>query len=70
MVGIFIDGDPASFLKWEKRDPFEKEIEYFIGCVSAQKPVEMIRPLDALTALKVSLAAKKSAETLKPIRIR
>ncbi|KPJ88659.1 MAG: hypothetical protein AMS17_04595 [Spirochaetes bacterium DG_61] len=70
VVGIFIDAESASFPKWEKRDPFEKEIEYFIGCVSAQKPVETIRPLDALTALKVSLAAKKSAETLKPIKIR
>ena len=67
VIGIFVEDHEADFPKWEKRDPFEIEIEYFINCIKQDKSVDIITPFDAYQALQVSLAAKKSAEMLKPV---
>ena len=68
-VGIFIEGKEASFPEWERRDPFEIEIEYFVKCILNNKPIEIVKPIDAVRALQVSIAAKESAKILKPIKI-
>lgn len=68
--GIFIEKEKALFPDWEKRDPFEIEIEYFIDCILNQKSIEIVQPIDAFRALQVSLAAKESAQKMKPIRIK
>ena len=69
-VGIFLEGKKALFPEWEKRDPFEVEIEYFVNCIINNETVEVVKPIDAFRALQVSLAAKESAEKMKPIKIK
>lgn len=69
-LGIFMKGEKATFPKWEKRDPFEIEIEYFVNCVKNNEPIEVVKPIDSYRALQVSLAAKESAENLKPVKIK
>jgi UDP-N-acetylglucosamine 3-dehydrogenase len=68
-IGIFIEGNKTEYPEWIKKDPFEIEIEYFINCIKDNKPIEVVQPIDALRALQVSLAAKESAQTLKPVEI-
>jgi len=69
VIGVFIEGEPAEYPEWKKRDNYEIEIEYFLDCAANDKPVEIVRPIDGYRAIQVSLAAKKSAETLKPVPI-
>jgi UDP-N-acetylglucosamine 3-dehydrogenase len=70
VVGIFVEGREAEYPQWEKRDAFEREVEYFLECVRADKAPEIVRPIDALRALQVSLAARQSAESRRPVEIR
>jgi predicted dehydrogenase len=69
-VGIFIEGKQAEYLTWEKKDPFEAEIEYFVECIENDKNIDAVKAEDAILALKVSLAAKESAEKLIPVKIK
>ena len=68
-IGIYIEGEEADLPAWQKRDPFEREMEYFLQCVVSGNRPSAVTPLDAYRALQVSLAAKQSAETLSPVRI-
>ena len=68
-VGIYVEGQEADFPTWQRRDPFEKETEYFLQCVLSGSRPSAVTPRDAFLALQVSLAAKQSAETLAPVRI-
>jgi predicted dehydrogenase len=70
VVGIYLEGEEPQFPSWQKRDAFEREVEYFLECVRSNKAPEIVRPSDALRALQVSLAAKQSAETRRPVEIR
>jgi UDP-N-acetylglucosamine 3-dehydrogenase len=70
VVGIYRDGAEAEFPAWEKRDPFEREVEYFLDCVRSGRSPEIVRPIDALRALQVSVAAIHSAESSRPVEIR
>jgi predicted dehydrogenase len=68
-VGIYVQGEEADLPTWQRRDPFEKEMEYFLQCVLSGSKPSVVTPVDAYRALQVSLAAKESAETLGPVRI-
>jgi UDP-N-acetylglucosamine 3-dehydrogenase len=68
-VGIYVEGEEAQFPLWQKRDAFEREVEYFLGCVRSDKPPEIVKPMDALRALQVSLAARESAQNNRPVKI-
>jgi Predicted dehydrogenases and related proteins len=68
-IGLFLEGQPAYFHEWKRRDPYEIEIEYFLNCIKENKSPEIVRPIDGFRALQVSVAAKQSAETLLPVKI-
>lgn len=68
-IGIYIEGEEADLPAWQRRDPFEREMEYFLQCVISGNKPSVVTPLDAYRALQVSLAARQSAETLSPVRI-
>jgi UDP-N-acetylglucosamine 3-dehydrogenase len=68
-IGIYIEGEEADLPAWPKRDPFEREMEYFLQCVVSGNRPSVVTPLDAYRALQVSLAARQSAETLSPVHI-
>jgi predicted dehydrogenase len=69
VVGIYVQGEEAQFPSWQKRDAFEREVEYFIKCVHSDTAPEIVRPVDALRALQVSIAAKQSAENNRPVAL-
>ncbi len=46
----------------EQSDPYENEVAYFVECVRSGARAERATPGDALTALRVALAARASAE--------
>lgn len=66
-IGLFLEGEPAYYHEWIRRDPYEIEIEYFLKRIKENKAVETVKPIDGYRALQVSVAAKQSAETLKPV---
>ena len=68
-IGIYVQGKEADLPAWQRRDQFEKEMEYFLQCVLSGAAPSVVTPSDAYRALQVSLAAKQSAETLAPVRI-
>lgn len=69
VVGIYVENEEAQFPSWQKRDAFEREVEYFLECARAGKAPKVVRPIDALRALQVSLAAKQSAETRRAVEV-
>ncbi len=69
VIGIFVEGRKAEYPQWVKRDNYEIEIEYFLDCIKKNVPVDKIKAIDGYRAIQVSLAAKESAETLKPVVI-
>lgn len=56
------EGDPEP-ITLEPSDAFYNEAAYFLDCVRHGIPADRSRPIDALAALDVALAAQKSAET-------
>ena len=68
-VVVYLEGQSAKYPEIQKKDPYEIEIGCFIECLRNDKPIEIIKPIDVKRALKVSLAAKQSAETGKTIRL-
>lgn len=69
VIGLFVEDEPAYYHEWTKRDAYEIEIEYFLNCIKNGGMVETVKAIDGYRALQVSLAAKKSAETLQPVHI-
>jgi len=69
VIGIFLDGQPALYPEWKKRDNYEIEIEYFLGCIKDNIPAKKVMAIDGYRALQVSLAAKKSAEIKQAVSI-
>jgi len=68
-VAVYLEGQSAKYPEIRKKDPYEIEIGYFIECLKNDKPIEVVKPMDTRRALEVSLAAKRSAETGKTIRL-
>jgi len=68
-VAVYLEGQSAKYPEIQKKDAYEIEIGYFIECLKNDKPIEVVKPMDARRALEVSLAAKQSAETGKAIRL-
>jgi UDP-N-acetylglucosamine 3-dehydrogenase len=68
-VRIYVEGEEAQHPSWQRRDPFEREMEYFLARVQDNRLPSLVTPRDAYRALQVSLAAKRSAETLAPVEI-
>jgi len=56
------DGDPE-LLTVDQTDAYANEVRYFIECIQAGIVAERATPRDARIALRVGLAAKRSAET-------
>jgi len=55
------EGDPET-LTVEQSDPYENEVAYFIDCVRSGARADRATPEDALSALRIALAARDSAE--------
>jgi len=53
-----------------KGDGYIGELRYFVDCVAAGKKPTVVTPVDALNALKVSLAEARSVRTGRLVRIR
>ncbi|NPV53595.1 MAG: Gfo/Idh/MocA family oxidoreductase [Firmicutes bacterium] len=56
-------GEKVRYPEVPSRDAYLAEIEYFIKCIETNTPPSMVTPQDAVTALKVALAARTSVET-------
>ena len=69
VVGVYVDGEEAVFPVWEKQDPFALEVRCFLDCARDGRAPAVLKPVDAVRALEVSLAAKQSAESMKPVKI-
>ncbi len=61
-------GDPED-IQVEQSDPYENEIAYFADCVRNGTPAHRATPADALTAMRLSLAALESADQGQPATI-
>lgn len=68
-VAVYLEGQSAKYPEIREKDPYEIEIGYFIECLKNDKPIEVVKPIDARRALEVCLAAKQSAEAGKTIRL-
>jgi UDP-N-acetylglucosamine 3-dehydrogenase len=55
------EGDPSQ-LTVPQADPYAAEVAYWVDCVRSGKPATRAMPIDARTALKVALAARRSLE--------
>jgi predicted dehydrogenase len=55
------DGDPM-LLTPSQTDPYAAECAYFVDCIQQNVPADRATPADALLALAVALAARKSLE--------
>lgn len=62
------EGDPTKFSA-PAEDPYTAEVAYFIDCIESGKPATRATPAAARLALQVSLAARDSLETGKPVTL-
>ena len=56
------EGSPE-LVEADQTDAYELEVAYFVDCVRRGVPADRAKPADALTALRVALAAKRAAES-------
>lgn len=62
------EGDPE-VIEVEQTDPYQNEVAYFVECVRNGTPADRANPADALTAMRVSVAAQESVEQGSPVVI-
>ena len=62
------EGDPER-IAVEQTDAYENETSYFIDCIRSGHPALRATPQDALTALRVALAATESAASGKAVSL-
>lgn len=67
--------EASSFLSTEEgdglgRDPFERQLDYYVNCIRKCKPVKMGTPLQAKVALEIALAVRKSLELGLPVKMK
>jgi predicted dehydrogenase len=55
------EGEPRS-IAVEQVDPYQSQIDYFVECVRHRTRPERVSPQDALSALRVALAAGESMQ--------
>jgi len=64
-----VDGDPVAGLDMLDRDPFRRELDEFVECVERGVDPSTVSTPDSVEALRVCLAARRSAERGRPVDV-
>lgn len=67
---LYRPGKPAEAVPSSDKDAYFAEIEYWVGCLTSKRPPELATLQEARDVLSIALAARQSAETGEPVRIR
>ena len=67
---LYRPGKPAEAVPSSDKDAYLTEIEYWVGCLTSKRPPELATLREARDVLAIALAARQSAETGEPVRMR